>query len=45
MVCEDITPYGITPEEQRTEEEYLTYGVYTEYDRSEDDDFNQYPEY
>lgn len=25
MVCEDIVPYGITPEEQCTEEEYLTY--------------------
>lgn len=45
MVCEDIAPYGIKSEEQCTEEEYLTDGVYTEYDRSDDEYFHQYPEY
>ena len=45
MVCEDIAPYGIRSEEQCIEEEYLTYGVYTEYDRSDDEYFHQYPEY
>ena len=42
---QDIAPYGINPEEQCTEEESLTYGVYTEYDRSDEDAFLQYPEY
>lgn len=37
MVCEDIAPYGINPEEQCTEEEYLTY--------CDEDAFLQYPEY
>ena len=45
VVCQDIAPYGINPEEQCTEEEYLTYGVYTETDRSEEDAFLQSPEY
>lgn len=30
MVCEAIAPYGITNEVQRTDKEYLTYGVYAE---------------
>ena len=34
---QDITPYGIKPEEQCTEEEYLTY--------CNEDDFLQSPEY
>ena len=36
-VCEPIAPYGITNEEQRTDEEYFTY--------CDEGTFQQYPEY
>ena len=40
-----IAPYGITHEEQCIDEEYLTYGVYAEFYRSNEGTFQQYPEY